>query len=41
MSELLKSRLTGKRRRIYYIDTILISAKKIDDFTKEILDFYR
>ncbi|HRV23045.1 MAG TPA: HAMP domain-containing sensor histidine kinase [Syntrophorhabdaceae bacterium] len=38
MSELLKSRLTGEKENLY-IDTILNSAKKIDEFTKEILDF--
>ncbi|HPP07085.1 MAG TPA: HAMP domain-containing sensor histidine kinase [Syntrophorhabdaceae bacterium] len=38
MSELLKSRLKGEKENLY-IDTILNSAKKIDDFTKNILDF--
>lgn len=38
MSELLRSKIKGEKERLY-LDNILNSAKKIDDFTKEILDF--
>lgn len=38
MSELLKAKIKGERELIY-IHNILDSAQKIDDFTKEILDF--
>ncbi len=38
MSELLKSKIQGEKEGIY-LDNILNSAKKIDDFTREILDF--
>lgn len=38
MSELLKGKLEGSKANLY-VDTILDSAKKIDDFTKELLDF--
>ncbi|HOV89461.1 MAG TPA: HAMP domain-containing sensor histidine kinase [Syntrophorhabdaceae bacterium] len=38
MSELLKSKIKGEKESLY-LDNILNSARKIDDFTKEILDF--
>jgi signal transduction histidine kinase len=38
MSELLKEKIIGKQA-ISYVDAILDSAKKIDAFTKELLDF--